>query len=300
MQTFVRGLLFWAIRLLLKPVLSGWTPIWLQRLWTRVMTASSLPPRGTRAESIQMNGLRAERLTTSRSGARVLLFLHGGGYCVGSSRTHRALAAHIARAAGAVAYVPDYRLAPEHPHPAALEDALAAYRWLLAQGSKPAQLVIGGDSAGGGLAIATAVAIRDAGLPLPAALVLISPWTDLTLSGDSARTHARRDPMLSYAIGALWSRLYLGEHLANHPLCSPLFARLAGLPPVLIQVGSEEILLSDSARLEQHARDAGVSVRLSLYDRMWHDFQMHAGLLRQSDSAITEIGDFVKNTIATH
>jgi len=298
MQVFLRVLLSWSIRLLLKPVFSGWVPIGLQRFWTRVMTASSLPPRGTRVEPIDMNGVPAERVTTAGAGSRVVLFLHGGGYCVGSPRTHRALAAHIARAAEAVSYVPDYRLAPEHPHPAALEDALAAYRWLLSHIIKPAQIVIGGDSAGGGLALACAIAIRDAGLALPAALVLISPWTDLTLSGDSTKTHARRDPMLSHSIGALWSRLYLGPHPADHPLCSPLFANLAGLPPMLIQVGSEEILLSDSQRLEQRATAAGVSVKLSRYDGMWHDFQAHAGVLRESDSAITEIGSFVKNTIA--
>ncbi|MGH8452957.1 MAG: alpha/beta hydrolase, partial [Nevskiales bacterium] len=262
MQTFLRSLLSWSLRLLLKPVFSGWMPIKLQRLWLRVMSASSLPPRGTRAEVIDMNGIRAERVTTPQSGSHVVLFLHGGGYCIGSTRTHRPLAAHIARAAGAVSYVPEYRLAPEHPHPAALDDAMAAYRWLLSQDCKSTQIAIGGDSAGGGLAIATAVAIRDAGLPLPTALILISPWIDLTLSGDNANTHARRDPMLSHSIVALWSRLYLGTHPANHPLCSPLFAKLKGLPPMLIQVGSEEILLSDSQRFEQRAKAAGVKVQM--------------------------------------
>ncbi|HXG27947.1 MAG TPA: alpha/beta hydrolase [Nevskiales bacterium] len=298
MQTLLRALLFWSIRLLLKPVFSGWMPIGIQRFWTRVMTASSLPPRGTRIERLDLGGVAAECLSVPQSGARTLLYLHGGGYCVGSPRTHRGLAAHLARACGATAYVPDYRLAPEHPHPAALEDALACYRALLAQGVNPAQLVLGGDSAGGGLALATAVAIRDAQLPLPAALVLISPWTDLTLSGDSARTHTRRDPMLSSAIGALWSRLYLGKYPPDHPACSPLFASLTGLPPMLIQVGSEEILLSDSLRLAQRAQAAGVTVRLSRYAGMWHDFQAHAGLLHESDRAMTEVGDFVKNTIA--
>jgi epsilon-lactone hydrolase len=299
MQNFLRALLYWSIRLLLKPVFSGWMPIGIQRFWTRVMTASSLPPRGTRIEQIDMGGVPSERLSLPSSGTRTLLYLHGGGYCVGSPRTHRGLAAHIARAAGATTYVPDYRLAPEHPHPAALDDALAAYRWLLAQGVNPVQIILGGDSAGGGLALATAVALRDAQLPLPGALVLISPWTDLTLSGDSARSHARRDPMLSHAIGALWARLYLDSYPPDHPACSPLFANLAGLPPMLIQVGSEEILLSDSQRLEQRARTVGAAARLSLYEGMWHDFQAHAGLLRESDRAIAEIGDFVKNTIAT-
>jgi epsilon-lactone hydrolase len=298
MQALLRALLFWSIRLLLKPVFSAWMPIGIQRFWTRVMTASSLPPRGTRVERLDLGGVAAERLSVPASGARTLLYLHGGGYCVGSPRTHRGLAAHRTRACGATAYVPDYRLAPEQPHPAALEDALACYRGLLAQGVNPAQVILGGDSAGGGLALATAVAVRDAQLPLPAALVLISPWTDLTLSGDSARTHARRDPMLSPAIGALWARLYLGRYPPAHPACSPLFADLSGLPPMLIQVGSEEILLSDSQRLEQRARAAGITVRLSLYEGMWHDFQAHAGLLHESDRAMTEIGDFVKNTIA--
>ena len=294
MQTFLRVLLSWSLRLLLKPVFSGWVPIGFQRFWIRVMAASSLPPRGARGEVVDMNGVSAERVTTPQSGGRVVLYLHGGGYCVGSCATHRPLAAHIARAAGAVSYVPEYRLAPEHPHPAALDDALVAYRWLLSQNIKPAQIAIGGDSAGGGLAVATALAIRDAGLPQPAALVLISPWVDLTLSGDSAKTHAARDPMLSHSIGALWSRLYIGTHAANHPLCSPLFANLAGLPPMLIQVGSEEILLSDSQRLEQRAQTAGVKVQLHLYDKMWHDFQLQAGVLRESDAAIAEIGAFVK------
>lgn len=299
-QSFLRSLLFWSIRLLLKPVFSGWMPIGIQRFWLKIISASSLPPRGTRAEAVDMNGVSADRLTTPSSGTPVLLFLHGGGYCIGTPRTHRALAAHIARAAGATAFVPAYRLAPEHPHPAALEDALTAYRWLLAQGTHPSLIVMGGDSAGGGLTLAAAVAIRDAGLPSPGALVLISPWADLTLSGESAKTRARRDPMLSHAVGDLWSRLYLGSHAADHPACSPLFAALAGLPPMLIQAGSEEILLSDAERLAQRARTAGVRVQLTLYEGMWHDFQMHAGVLRESDTAITEMGNFVKNTIAAH
>jgi monoterpene epsilon-lactone hydrolase len=297
MQTFVRALLSGSLRLLLKPAFSGWMPIGIQRFWLRVMSASSLPPRGTRAEVVDMGGVSAERVTTPQSGERVVLYLHGGGYCVGSCATHRALAARIARAAGATCYVPEYQLAPEHPHPAALDDALVAYRWLLSQNLKPAQIAIGGDSAGGGLAVATALAIRDAGLPQPAALVLISPWVDLTLSGDSIKTRAARDPMLSHSIGALWSRLYLGTHAANHPLCSPLFSNLAGLPPMLIQVGSEEILLSDSQRLEQRAKTSGVEAQAHLYDRMWHDFQVHAGVLHEADAAIAEIGEFVKQHV---
>jgi epsilon-lactone hydrolase len=298
-QDVLRGLFYWSIRLLLKPAFSRPVPIGFQRWWTRATTSIALAPRSTRVDAVDMDGVPAERLSTPRSGDRVLLYFHGGGYCLGSPRTHRALAARIAHVIGAIAYVPGYRLAPEHPHPAALDDALAACRWLLTGGASPAQLVIAGDSAGGGLALATAVAMRDSNLPLPAALVLISPLIDLTLSGDSIGTHGRRDPMLSRSIAALWSRLYLGAYPADHPACSPLFADLAGLPPMLIQVGSEEILLSDSLRLAGRARDAGCSAHLSRYDGMWHEFQAHAGVLVQSDRAITEIGEFVASTLAS-
>lgn len=300
MQGVLRSLLGGLIRLFVKPVLSAWVPVGIQRAWTRAVMASSLPPRAARAETISMNGVPAERVTVPVSGQRVLMYLHGGGYCVGASRPYRPLAAQLARATEAAAYVPDYRLAPEHPHPAALEDALSAYRWLLGRGVNPAMVCLGGDSAGGGLALATAVAIRADGLPLPAALALISPWVDLSLSGESMATLARRDPMLSASILGSWARAYRGAVAAGHPACSPLFADLEGLPPMLIQVGTEEVLLSDAERLEEKARSAGVTVRLTHYERMWHDFPMHAGVLRESDRAISEIGEFVKNTIATN
>lgn len=297
MQVIIRSILKWGIRLLLKPVLSSRVPIKLQRFWSRVIVASSLPPRGMRKSETTMEGVPGEKLTIGTHGSRALLYLHGGGYCIGSPATHRTLAAHVARAAQAVAYVPAYRLAPEYPHPAAVNDALASYRYVLAQGYDARQVIVAGDSAGGGLALALALAVRDAGIPAPAALLLISPWTDLTLSGDTARTHARRDPMLSPDIGQLWSRLYLGTHAANEPLCSPLFANLAGLPPMLIQVGSEEILLADSTRLARAALAAGVAVELHEYPRMWHEFQIHAGALREADEALTEMREFVKRRL---
>lgn len=294
MQDLLRVILKWGLRLFLKPVFSGWMPIGIQRFWFRVMSATNLPPRGMRFAAVTMNGVPAEQLLVGEGGARVVLYLHGGGYCIGSPATHRPLAARIAHAAGATCYVPDYRLAPEHPHPAALDDALAAYRWLLSQGHKPADLALGGDSAGGGLVLACAVAMRDSGLALPAALVLISPWSDLTLSGRTGATHAWRDPILSRAIVALWAKCYLGTQPADHPLCSPLFAKLTGLPPVLIQVGSEEILLDDSVRLAERARAAGVKVTLTQYEGMWHDFQVHAPVLHDSARAIAEIGGFLR------
>ncbi len=297
MQTFLRGLLSASLRFLLKPVFSGWVPIGFQRAWLRMMSASSLPPHNTTHQVIDMNGVSAERVVADETASRVVLYLHGGGYCVGSAATHRPLAAHIARASGAVSYVLNYRLAPEYPHPAAMHDTLAAYRWLLAQGIAPARIVIAGDSAGGGLALATAISLRDSGLPLPAALVLISPWTDLSLSGETIKSLAWRDPILSHSITSLWARLYAGELPLTHPLCSPLFSPLERLPPMLIQVGSEEILLSDSQRLAERAKAAGVEVQSRVYDKMWHDFQVQAGVLRDSDAAIAEIGAFVKQAV---
>ena len=227
---------------------------------------------------------------------RAILYFHGGGYVIGGPRSHGKLAAQIAHAARSEVWFVDYRLAPEHPHPAALEDALAAFRWL-SQQEDAKRIVFAGDSAGAGLAVAAAVAIRELKLPPPAALVLISPWTDLTSSGDSIRTHCDRDPMLRRSWLAACAAHYAGALPLDGPALSPLFADLSGLAPTLIQVGSEEILLSDSERLAARARHAGVSVRLSRFEGMWHDFQVHAGVLVEADQALAEIGTFVDRCI---
>jgi len=221
-----------------------------------------------------------------------LLYLHGGGYCIGSARTCRSITGHLAKVTGATVYAPEYRLAPEHPHPAALEDAVSSYRALLGQGIAPESIAISGDSAGAGLSVATAVALRDAGLPLPAALVLISPWVDLTCTGDSHAIVGSRDPLLTTVGVKRWAADYLGERSAQDPACSPLFADLRSLPPMLIQVGSEEIVLADSTRLHERATAAGVAAELHEYPGLWHDFQMYAGMLRESDEAMKEIASF--------
>ena len=242
-----------------------------------------------------MGGVPARRLrSTNANSHQVILYLHGGAYILGGPISHGNVAAQLGHAAGAEGYFPDYRLAPEHPFPAALDDALAAYRWLLAQGHAPHNIIIAGDSAGGGLTLATAVAIRDSQMPQPAALVLISPWVDLTLSGESINSRASRDPLLRPSWLRWGAKAYCGGEDASHPGCSPLFADLAGLPPMLIHVGSEEILLDDSLRLEQRAKEAGVKVRLHVYENMWHDFQAHIGVLPESDAAFAEIGAFIQ------
>jgi acetyl esterase/lipase len=284
-----------ALRLVLKPVLGERVPVAIQRRWLSFASRGTPPPRGTRCTPLRMNGVAAERVEHgSASPTRAILYLHGGGYCIGSPATHRVITGHLAKATGATVYAPDYRLAPEHPHPAALEDALSAYRWLLAQGLAPGAIVLAGDSAGGGLALACTLALRDAGEPLPAALALISPWVDLAGRSETMTSHARRDPLLTPQGLQRWAWAYVHSCPVDHPACSPLYADLHGLPPLLIQVGSEEVLLGDSRRLHQHARDAGVNSQLHEYDGLWHDFPLHAGLLPGADAAIAEIRDFLK------
>src|SRR5215510_2471576 len=189
---------------------------------------------------------------------RVVLYLHGGGYVIGSPRSHRHLAAAIASASAAIALVLDYRLAPEHPFPAAVDDAVVAYHWLLDQGIAPGHIVVAGDSAGGGLTVATLLALRDRGRPLPAGGVCISPWVDLTCSGASYTTRAERDPIVKRESVVEMARAYLGRTDAKTPLASPLHADLRGLPPLLIQVGGDEVLLDDSTQLAGQAKAAGV------------------------------------------
>ena len=227
------------------------------------------------------------------SAQRTVVYLHGGGYCVGSIVTHRVLAGEVARAAQARALVIDYRLAPEDPFPAAVEDSLAAYEWLLAQGTEPGQVVLAGDSAGGGLVISTLVALRDKGLPLPAAGVCLSPWTDLSLSGESIAGNAKSGVALTAEMLRTFAVHYLGEGDPCSPLASPLYADPSGLPPLLVQVGSHEILLDDARRLAERAQAAGVEVVLDVWEEMVHVWQAYAVFLPEAREAIARIGEFV-------
>jgi epsilon-lactone hydrolase len=229
---------------------------------------------------------------------RVVLYLHGGGYVIGSTRSHRHLAAAIAAAGQASALLLDYRLAPEHPYPAAVDDATAAYRWLLDQGVAPGHVVIGGDSAGGGLTVATLLALRDARLPLPAGGVCISPWVDLTFSGASYRTRAAVDPIVKRPGIDEMARAYLGATAAQTPLASPLFADLRGLPPLLIHVGSDEVLLDDAVQLADRAKTAGVDATLEVWDRMIHVWHWFLPMLDEAQGAVDGIGRFIQSRAA--
>jgi len=224
---------------------------------------------------------------------RVVLYLHGGGYVSGSIVVYRSLAARLSEAAKARILSIDYRLAPEHPFPAAVEDSVASYRWLLGQGVNAARIAIAGDSAGGGLAAATLVAIRDSGLPRPAAGVLLSPMVDLEGTGESMITKAAEDPIVKKPNLEI-TKLYLNGRDPRTPLAAPLYADLAGLPPLLIQVGTSECLLDDSTRFAERARRARVEVTLEQWDKMIHVWQLFAPMLDEGQQAIDKIGQFVR------
>ena len=259
------------------------------------MTGLMPLPADVKAEPVTVNGVPAEWVSTPDADPqRVVLYLHGGAYVIGSVNTHRDLVGRISRASGGRVLNVDYRLAPEHPHPAAVDDAVAAYRWLLDQGQAPAKLAVAGDSAGGGLTIATLVALRDAGLPMPAAGVALSPWVDLEGIGESMATAAHLDPMVQKEHLVRMAKLYLGTHDPRTPLAAPLYADLSGLPPLYIQVGTAETLLDDTNRLAERARKAGVDVTLEVWDDMIHVFQAFAAMLPEGQQAIDKIGEYLR------
>jgi epsilon-lactone hydrolase len=241
---------------------------------------------GVSAEWIRASKVREET---------ALLYLHGGCYATGSVETHRDLMTRLSIASSMRVLGLNYRLAPLHPFPSAVEDASAAYRWLLKIGIDPARIALAGDSAGAGLALATTLTIRDEGLPLPAAVVCLSPWVDLALTGDSMDTKAAEDPIVSREMLRGWGKLYLGDRDPHTPLASPLYAEFRHLPPLLIQVGSAEVLLDDSRRLAERALAAGVDVSLEIWPEMIHGWQNFAAILPEARQAIEHIGRFVRS-----
>ena len=250
-------------------------------------------------ERIQEDFIKGEWIRLNSASPNTVYYLHGGGYVAGSPATHRPFTAAIGRRAKTRVFALDYRLAPENRFPAAIEDAVSGYRWLLAEGVKPEQIVIGGDSAGGGLTIATLVSLRDAGLRLPRAAFCISPWTDLQGTGQSLVTNNERDPMF-YGNGiAHLGKVYAGNKPLNDPLVSPIYADLGGLPPLKIYVSDSEVLLDDSIRLAERARECGVEVDLHIWENMVHVWPVFVGFgLPEAHKAIEEIAEFIQTQIA--
>jgi epsilon-lactone hydrolase len=223
-----------------------------------------------------------------------ILYLHGGCYATGSVDTHRDLIVRLSVAASMRVLGLNYRLAPLHPFPAAVEDAVAAFRWLLKNGIDPARIALAGDSAGAGLALATTITIRDEGLPLPAAIVCISPWVDLAVTGASMQSKAAADPIVTREMLLGWAKLYLAGQDPRTPLASPLYADLRSLPPLLIQAGSAEVLLDDATRLAERALAAGVNASLEIWPEMIHVWHSFAPILTEAREAIERIGRFVR------
>ena len=258
-------------------------------------TAAAPPPEGATMEAVNAGGPSAE--WTDADGVRgdaAFVYLHGGGYTMGSLNSHRNLVANLSRAAGIRALSVDYGLAPEAPFPKAVEDAVAAMKYVYAQGIAPGRVIVAGDSAGGGLTAATLIALRDRCIELPAAGVMISPWLDLTQSGATMESHAAADPMVSADLLGKCSAAYLNGHDAKDPLASPLYADPSKLPPLLIHVGTAEVLLDDARRFEKAARSAGVDATLEEWDDMIHVWHTFAGMLPEAQTAIDKIGAFVK------
>jgi phosphinothricin tripeptide acetyl hydrolase len=252
-----------------------------------------LPAReGVPVVATDAGGVPAEWIGADED-APVVVYLHGGGYCIGSLDTHRAMLTHLAAAIGGRVLAVDYRLAPEHPHPAALDDALAAFRHVLAAGVPAERVVIAGDSAGGGLTLATLVALRDAGDPLPAAAVCLSPWADLTQSGATITSNASIDPMVRAEDLSRWAAAYRGDAPADTPAISPLFADLRDLPPLHLEVGSAEVLLDDARRLAKAAQAAGLEVTLHEAPDMIHVWHFFAGIVPEADDGIARVAEFV-------
>jgi epsilon-lactone hydrolase len=258
---------------------------------------SPKPPKGWRLD-VQSAPVRGEWLRPAKASRVTILYCHGGGYYFCSPESHRAITFGLAKRAQASVLSLDYRLAPEHRFPAAMDDAVAAYRALLADGTAPGTIVIGGDSAGGGLALATLLALRDAHVPLPAGAILFSPWTDLTCSGASMQSNEGRDPMFHASVFPEVAAQYLGDADAKHPYASPLFADMNGLPPLLIQVGDTELLLDDSTRLADKARAAGVSVDLQIWRNVPHIFQIWTPFMPEARRALDQAARFIDTITA--
>ncbi|MGH7059860.1 MAG: alpha/beta hydrolase [Stellaceae bacterium] len=285
-----------AMRRLIKARTSSETTVAQGR---RVMArAERFVPRLPAAVStiaLDAGGVPADRVTAPGSRAdRHILYLHGGAFCAGSPQLYRNLTWRLAGAAGATALVPDYRLAPEYPFPAALDDATRAYDWLLADGADPRRIAVAGDSAGGGLVFSLLLRLRDSGRPLPVAAAALSPWTDLALTGASLKGNTAKDPLLDARQLPRVTRWYLDGADPRQPAASPVYGDCRGLPPVLIQVGSDEILHDDAVRMAERMRAGGAEATLEIWPRMPHVWQLFAGILPEARRAIVRIGEFLR------
>ena len=271
-------------------------PISYQRYTMSRVAPRFMPtPKDVERQKVTLDGIKAEWLIPRGADeTRVLLYFHGGAFVVGSIDSHWKMAARIASIAGCGALVVDYRLAPEHPFPAALDDAAGAYKWLIEAGYDPGKIVIAGDSAGGCLTAAVLIALRDSGQPMPAGAMMLSPAVDLAMTGETMKTLAKVDPMIKKSWGDKCINMYLRTTDPKNPVASPLYADLRDLPPILIQVGTREILLDDARRFAERAREFGVDVELEVWDGMFHVWQYQCPITPESRDAVKNLGKFCR------
>jgi epsilon-lactone hydrolase len=288
-----------SLRMVAKPVLRANPSVeaarWQLRLADRLIPR---PPRGTETIAIDAGGVPAERVTTPASRQdRHILYLHGGGYVAGWAGLCRDLTWRLATLCRGCVLGVNYRLAPEHPFPAALDDTVAAYRWLLAQGADPKRIALVGDSAGGGLVFAALLRLRDEGIELPAAAAVVSPWTDLALTGQSLQINAVIDPVIPAEQVPQVVALCLAGANPRNPYASPLYGDLTGLPSTLILVGGDEVLRDDAVRMADKMRAAGCNVEIEVWPRMWHVWYLCTRGMPEATAAITRIAAFVKDKL---
>lgn len=258
----------------------------------------NLPPEGVSFQSVDMGGTPGTvAIPDNVRGDRTLLYIHGGGYLVGSPSGYLGIAGHFATMLGARVYMPDYRLAPEHPFPAALEDTLAAYRWLLAEIGDARNIVFAGDSAGGAMVVTTMVKARNAGIALPAGGVAISPWANLEMTGASYTSRDGIDPLCTREALVMMARSALGTTRPNDPDASPVFADVRGLPPILVQIGESEVMLSDAMRLAMHLAENRVRMSLEVWPDMFHVWPMFASILPEGMQALETASAFLNRNL---
>jgi len=274
-------------------------PVEQYRKGMEKMTGMAKMPDGITVEKINTNGIPAEWIIPNNlKNEGVVLYLHGGGYAMGSINTHRALMARIAVASKTKVLGIEYRLAPEHPFPCAIDDAFAAYKWLLQKGIDSSKIVIAGDSAGGGLTVALLIRIKDENAPKPSAAVCLSPWLDLASTGETAITLANEDPMIDLESVKHFALFYAPQEKLQHPWVSPLYADLKELPPIYIQVSTSEILLDDTRRFFEKALAAGVDIQVDYWDKMVHVWQAFGVYLPEAIEAIEKLGIYIEKKTA--
>jgi acetyl esterase/lipase len=264
-----------------------------------VMETVGAMPSGVELENVDVNGLSALWVRHSGADAQsVVMYFHGGGYVVQSANSHRKVAAHLALQSNRNVLSVNYRLAPEHAHPAAVNDAVLAYEWLLSAGFAPSKIALAGDSAGGGLSLALLVALKNQKLPQPAGAVVFSPWVDLEGTGESMESNAGVDLMVDRHALGLMANMFIGGGSLRDPLAAPLYADLTGIAPVYIQVGGDEALLDDSTRFATRAAHSGVSVRLDVFPEMQHVFQSGVGVIPEANDAIARAGQWLQGILS--